>query len=179
MRTALYSYREAESNLEKLTVHRRPVNNHNKIKLITTQVGAVLAQENLLPPAEDCASSKRGARTSRGSPFRSKDKRSFSAFSRCLSTREHLYDWPASQIESKTVPSATDDDLATMKRICSMRRWSREWLRIQWLPPMGPSIVGLISSLVPHCHSSSVWTGSTSLRSFRMSGEQWKAFKDT
>ena len=40
---ALYSYREAESNLEKLTVHRRPVNNHNKIKLMTNQVGTVLA----------------------------------------------------------------------------------------------------------------------------------------
>jgi len=30
------------SNLEKLTVRRRSVNNHNNIKLLTTQVGAVL-----------------------------------------------------------------------------------------------------------------------------------------
>ena len=52
----MYSYRESQSNLEKLTVHRCLVNNHNKIKLMTNQVGAVLAQENLLPPAaEDCA----------------------------------------------------------------------------------------------------------------------------
>lgn len=42
-----YSYREAEANLENLTVHRRPVNNHNKIQLLTNQVGAILAQENL------------------------------------------------------------------------------------------------------------------------------------
>ena len=43
---ALYSYREAESNLEKLTVHRRRVNNHNQIKLLTNQVGEQIAQEN-------------------------------------------------------------------------------------------------------------------------------------
>ena len=32
---ALHAYREAQTNLEKLTVRRRPVNNHNKIKEIT------------------------------------------------------------------------------------------------------------------------------------------------
>jgi len=53
---ALYSYRQAQSNLEKLTVRRRSVNNHNNIKLLTTQVGAVLSQENLkTPAARDCA----------------------------------------------------------------------------------------------------------------------------
>lgn len=40
---ALYSYREAQSNLEKLTVHRRPVNNHNKIRQLTSTVGEILA----------------------------------------------------------------------------------------------------------------------------------------
>jgi len=55
---ALYSYRQAQSNLEKLTVRRRSVNNHNNIKLLTTQVGAVLSQENLkTPAARDCAAS--------------------------------------------------------------------------------------------------------------------------
>jgi len=34
---ALYSYRQAQSNLEKLTVRRRSVNNHNNIKLLTTR----------------------------------------------------------------------------------------------------------------------------------------------
>jgi len=45
----LYSFRKAQTNLEKLNVHRRPVNNHNNIKLITNEVGAVLAQENFNP----------------------------------------------------------------------------------------------------------------------------------
>jgi hypothetical protein len=49
---ALYSYREAQTNLEKLTVHRRRVNNHNQIRQITDNVGAVLAEENLKPPAQ-------------------------------------------------------------------------------------------------------------------------------
>ena len=39
----LYSYREAQSNLEKLTVHRCSVNNHNKIKTLMNQVGEALA----------------------------------------------------------------------------------------------------------------------------------------
>jgi len=42
---ALYSYRQAQ-NLEKLTVRRRSVNNHNNIKLLTTQVGAVLSRKS-------------------------------------------------------------------------------------------------------------------------------------
>jgi len=43
----LYSFRQAQSNLDKLTVH--PVNNHTNVKLLSNQVGAVLAQENLKP----------------------------------------------------------------------------------------------------------------------------------
>jgi len=49
MLKALYSFRQAQSNLDKLTVHRRPVNNHTNVKLLSNQVGAVLAQENLKP----------------------------------------------------------------------------------------------------------------------------------
>ena len=49
---ALYSYREAQTNLEKLTVHRRRVNNHNQIRQITDNVGEVLAADNLKPPAQ-------------------------------------------------------------------------------------------------------------------------------
>jgi len=47
---ALYSYRQAQSNLEKLTVRRRSVNNHNNIKLLNLWVRC--SQENLKTPAE-------------------------------------------------------------------------------------------------------------------------------
>ena len=54
---ALYSYREAQVNLEKLTVHRRRVNNHNQIRQITDAVGEMLSEENFKPPVkQDCAS---------------------------------------------------------------------------------------------------------------------------
>ena len=46
---ALHTYREAQTNLEKLNVHRCPVNNHNPVKQITNQVGVALANENLNP----------------------------------------------------------------------------------------------------------------------------------
>jgi len=82
---ALYSYRQAQSNLEKLTVRRRSVNNHNNIKLLTTQVGAVLSQENLkTPAARDCAAPATAVivQVDGGHiPLKQQDKRSFEALS--------------------------------------------------------------------------------------------------
>jgi hypothetical protein len=53
---ALYSYREAERNLEKANGHQRGVNNHTQVKRMTNKVGAYLAEENRrLPSAEECA----------------------------------------------------------------------------------------------------------------------------
>jgi len=42
---ALYSYRSSKQPGE-LTVRRRPVNNHNNIKLLTTQVGGGISRES-------------------------------------------------------------------------------------------------------------------------------------
>lgn len=71
--------------MEKLSVNRRRVNNHNKIKLMTNQVGAVLAQKNLKPPApEGCAPSATEVIVQiDGShiPTKDRDKRSFEALS--------------------------------------------------------------------------------------------------
>jgi len=47
---ALFSYREAEQNLEKLNCQRRSVNNHTQVKRITDKV-AVLAEQNAIPTA--------------------------------------------------------------------------------------------------------------------------------
>lgn len=56
---ALYSYREAEQNLEKLNCQPRSVNNHTQVKRITNQVGSVLALQNAIPPeAQECAEEK-------------------------------------------------------------------------------------------------------------------------
>jgi len=45
---ALFSYREAQSNLDKLNTYHRSVNSHTKISRLTDQVGAILS-EHLIP----------------------------------------------------------------------------------------------------------------------------------
>jgi len=96
---ALYSYRQAQSNLEKLTVRRRSVNNNN-IKLLTTQVGAVLSQENLkTPAARDCAAPATAVivQVDGGHiPLKQRDKRSFEALSGVVYRPESITDWPTS-----------------------------------------------------------------------------------
>jgi len=95
-----YSFRQAQSNLDKLTVHRRPVNNHTNVKLLSNQVGAVLAQENLKPEtvvkadssAEEVVIQIDGGHI----PIKDKDKRSFEALSAGLSSRKHPHRWQAS-----------------------------------------------------------------------------------
>jgi len=66
-------------------VRRRSVNNHNNIKLLTTQVGAVLSQENLkTPAARDCAAPATAVivQVDGGHiPLKQRDKRSFEALS--------------------------------------------------------------------------------------------------
>jgi hypothetical protein len=53
---ALYSYREAEKNLEQWNGRPRRVNNHTHVKRITNKVGAVLSAHNRLAPSpEECA----------------------------------------------------------------------------------------------------------------------------
>lgn len=158
---AMYSYREAESNLEKLTVHRRSVNNHNKIKLMANQVGAVLAQENLLPPAaEDCAppASEVFVQVDGGHiPIQEKDKRSFEALSAVVYRPENICttDQHHRQIESKNCAlSATDDDLATMKTYllnAALKQGMVENTVITALADGALNCWSVISSLVPHC----------------------------
>ena len=119
---ALYSYRKAQSNLEKFTVHRRPVNNHNKIKLMTNQVGEVLAEENLKPPTKkDCAppADELIVQVDGGHiPIKEKGKRSFEALSAVIYRPESIrtIDRHHREIESKSCAlSARDDELATIK----------------------------------------------------------------
>ena len=119
---ALYSYREAQTNLEKLTVHRRRVNNHNHIRQITDNVGEVLAEENLKPPAQkDCAPPAHELIVQvDGGHIATKEqtKRSFEALSAVIYRPENIrtIDQHHGEIASKSCAlSAQDDDLATMK----------------------------------------------------------------
>ena len=80
---ALYSYREAEKNLEQWNSHPRRVNNHTHVKRITDKVGAVLSERNGLSPSpEECAAPAQDLiiQVDGGHiPTQEKDKRSFEA----------------------------------------------------------------------------------------------------
>lgn len=119
---ALYSYRAAQHNLEKLTVHRRRVNNHTQIRQLTSIVGEALAEDNLKPPAkQDCATpaGELIVQIDGGHiPTKDKAKRSFEALSAVVYRPESLciIDQHHREIAQKSCAlSATDDNLATMK----------------------------------------------------------------
>ena len=119
---ALFSYRKAQNNLEKLTVYRRPVNNHNKIRQLTDKVGEVISQDNLkLPTAKDCAlpADELIVQIDGGHiPIKDKDKRSFEALSAVVYHPENIraIDQHHQQIESKLCTiSAKEDNLTTIK----------------------------------------------------------------
>ena len=49
---ALFSYREAQSNLAQLNTDHPSVNNHTQIGRLTERVGAILSEGHLIPPQE-------------------------------------------------------------------------------------------------------------------------------
>jgi hypothetical protein len=119
---ALYSYREAQKNLEQWTSHPRRVNNHTHVKRMTDKVGAVLSEHNGLSPApEECAAPAQDLiiQVDGGHiPIQEKDKRSFEALAAIVYRPEHLQavDRHHRQIMQKTcVISAMDDQLQTIK----------------------------------------------------------------
>jgi hypothetical protein len=119
---ALYSYREAKKNLEAWNGHPRRVNNHTHVKRMTDKVGAVLAEQNALPPsAEECAAPASDViiQVDGGHiPIQEKDKRSFEALAAIVYRPENLQavDQHHRQIMEKTcVISALDDQLHTIK----------------------------------------------------------------
>jgi hypothetical protein len=119
---ALYSYREAEKNLEQWNSHPRRVNNHTHVKRITDKVGAVLSEHNGLSPLpEECAAPAQDLiiQVDGGHiPTQEKDKRSFEALAAIVYRPEAIQavDQHHRQIMEKTcVISARDDQLHTIK----------------------------------------------------------------
>ena len=119
---ALYSYREAQKNLEQWNSHPRRVNNHTHVKRITDKVGAVLSVHNGLSPVpEECAAPAQDLiiQVDGGHiPTQEKDKRSFEALAAIVYRPEAIQavDHHHRQIMEKTcVISAMDDQLHTIK----------------------------------------------------------------
>ena len=158
---ALYSFRNAQSNLDKLTVHRRPVNNHTNIKLITNQVGSVLAQENLKPETvvkADASAEEVIVQIDGGHiPIKDKDKRSFEALSAIVYRPENIrtVDKHHREIADKSCAlSAKDDELATMKTYtlnAARRQGMTERTTVTAISDGAINCWSVITSLAPHC----------------------------
>lgn len=119
---ALHSYREAQNILERVNTKHRRVNNHNQVKAVTNQVGAILSEENYHPPTpDDCAASATEVivQVDGGHiPIKEKGKRSFEALAGIVYRPENIQvvDGHHREIVDKTcVLSAQDDELATIK----------------------------------------------------------------
>lgn len=158
---ALYTYREAQANLEKLTVQRRRVNNHNKIKVLTTQVGAVLAKANLMSPVPDQCAPPASAvivQVDGGHiPTKDKDKRSFEALSAVVYRPESIrtIDQNHREIASKSCAlSALNDDLVTMKTYllnAALKQGVTPNTMVTALADGALNCWSVILSLAPHC----------------------------
>jgi hypothetical protein len=159
---ALHTYREAQANLEKLNVHRRPVNNHNQVKQMTNQVGAVLANENLRPVVQDeCASPTQEVivQVDGGHlPIQETGKRSFEALCAVVYRPENIQqiDNHHREIEDKSCAmSALDDQLATIKTYvlnAAKKQGMTQHTKVTALADGAHNCWSVISSLVPHCN---------------------------
>ena len=120
--SALFSYREAQSNLDKLNTYYRSVNNHTQVSRLTDQVSAIFSEQHLIPPVEEaCQPTKELILQVNGGhiSIQARAKRSFEALSAIVYRPESLkvVDQQHREIINKScVLSAKDNDLETMKR---------------------------------------------------------------
>jgi hypothetical protein len=140
---------------------RRPVNNHNNVKLITNEIGAALAQENLkpLPVVEDGSGASEVILQVDGGhiPIKDKDKRSFEALSAVAYRPENIQrvDKHHRAIERKSVAlSAKDDELVTIKTYtlnALKKQGMTENTIVTALADGALNCWSVVLSLEPHC----------------------------
>jgi hypothetical protein len=158
---ALFSYREAQRNLEKINCKPRPVNNHTQIKRLTDKVGSVLSAQNLVPlPAEACAAPAEelilqidGGHI----PIQDKTKRSFEALSGIVYRPDSIegIDKHHRQITDKSCAiSAVSDQLQTIKTYvlnAALKQGMTEQTKITALADGGQNCWSVSLSLKPRC----------------------------
>ncbi len=158
---ALFSYREAQSNLDKLNTYHRSVNSHTQISRLTDQVGGILSEEHLVPPIESaCAQPTQELilQVDGGHiPIQDKTKRSFEALSAIVYRPESLkvVDRHHREIINKScVLSAKDDELETMKRYvlnAAYQQGMNQDTAIVALADGAKNCWSVITSLKPYC----------------------------
>ena len=157
----LHSYREAESNLEKLNAHRRRINNHVRVKSLTNQVGARLARENQKLPSQQelpAPAAKLIVHVDGGHiPTKDKGKRSFEALSGVIYRPDCIesVDKHHRRITDKNcVISALDDDLQSIKTYlyhAALRQGLTEETDVTALADGANNCWSAILSLEPYC----------------------------
>lgn len=158
---ALYSYREAKNNLEKLNCHHRSVNNHNQIKQITNKVGIQLDEANrILPSAQECAEPAADLIIQLDGghiPIQDKEKRSFEALSAVVYRPENIQqvDLHHRQIVDKTcVGAAIDDRLQTIKSYlinAALKQGMSQNSKVTALADGANNCWSVLSVVQPHC----------------------------
>lgn len=158
---ALFSYREAQSNLEKLNYVRRSVNNHTQVKRMTDTVGGFLAQENHKPPSvnESAVAARELILQVDGGhiPIQEKGKRSFEALSAVVYKPESIQkvDKHHRQIVDKTcVIAAVDDQLQTIKTYlvnAAKKQGMNQETEVTALADGAKNCWSVISTVQSHC----------------------------
>ena len=160
---ALFSYREAASNLEKLNAQHRRINNHDRVKIMTNNLGEQIAQENHKSPIPEelpaCAR-KLVVQVDGGHiPTKEKDKRSFEALCGIVYSPANIeeIDRHHRRITKKScVISALNDELATIKTYlyhAALKQGLTEETQVTALADGASNCWAVILALEPHCHS--------------------------
>ncbi len=160
---ALYSYREAENNLERINCQPREINNHTQVKRITGQVGEVLATQNFQMPAEpECAApaTELIVQVDGGhSPTAERHKRSFEALAAIVYKPENIkqIDRNHRRIVDKTcVFSAEPDQLKTIKAYlinAAKKQGLTQSTKVVGLADGAKNCWSVLSVLLPHCQT--------------------------
>ena len=158
---ALFSYREAQTNLEKLNCARRSVNNHTRIQSLTNQVGARLSQDTVRKPdPNECAAAATDliVQVDGGHiPVKEKGKRSFEALSAITYQPDNIeqIDQHHRRITNKTcVVSAIDDQLDTIKSFvlnAAYKQGMTAQTRVTGLADGASNCWSVLKSLRVHC----------------------------
>jgi len=160
---AVYSYREAQRNLERVNCKPRGINNHTQVKRITGKVGEVLASQNLQMPAiEECAAPTQEliVQVDGGHiPIQDKDKRSFEALSAIVYKPESIREIDKNHrqiINKNCVVSTQNDRLKTIK--IYVLNAAREQGLVRETTVIGlangtKNCWSILSALKPHCQT--------------------------
>jgi hypothetical protein len=160
---ALYSFREAQSNLEKINCQTRSTNNATQIKRMTAKVGEILSEKNMRepeikeckPPAQELIVQVDGGHI----PIQDKEKRSFEALSAIIYQPQNIrnIDKNHRQITDKVcVASAISDELKSIKAYVmngAKKQGLSENTRVIGLADGAKNCWSILATIEGHCQS--------------------------